>query len=218
METGHSDPLDAGAHGTAGSAGVVGQAKEKTQQLVGQAKEQAGQRLGSGAAQLKGQASGALGHFAEAMRQVGQQYRQQNRGLVGTVAERAASEAQRLAHYLDHTEVDELVQQLERIARRQPAAFHAGAFAVGLAGARFLRSSRRQWSAQQTRGAHAYAAGLGAPDAARGPLADVDVTGRQPLAREGPSVPVTGSAPLGLDASGPGAGLASRGSTPDDRL
>lgn len=187
METQQRDPLgtstgfDTGATATSGAAG---QAKGKAQQLVGQAQEQVAQRLSSGTSQLKGQASGALDNFAEAIRQLGQQFRDQNQGvaasLVGGYADRAAGQAQRLGTYLQHTEVDELVQQIERFARRSPGAFLGGAFAVGVLGARFLKSSRRQQGQRLDR-----AAGVGAM--AGGPLdaADRDVTARQPIAREG---------------------------------
>ena len=175
--------------------GPPAQDQSKAQRLVGKAQEQVGGRVSASAAQLKGQASGVVGNFAEAIRQVGQQYREQNRGLVGDLAERGAQEAQRLAEYLERTDVDDLVRQLEGVARRRPAAFYGGAFALGLAGARFLKSSRRQRDTQLGRGAGAEGsalagAGLGAFGDSSGAsggafAADRDVTARQPLTQEG---------------------------------
>jgi hypothetical protein len=203
METEQSDRFgtgagfDGGAGATPGagaSGGTVGQAKEKAQQLVGQGKEQVTRRFGASAAQLKGQASGALGNFAEAMRQAGQQFREQDRGIVGGYAERAAEQAKRLSEHLQRTEVDELVKQLEGVARRAPAAFLGGAFAVGVVGARFLKSSRRRRSERLDR-ERAAGAGLGAAGASSGAYAaDVDVTGRQPITREGASPTIGGDA------------------------
>lgn len=180
-----STGFDSGATAGAGSSGAtMEQAKGKAQQLVGQAQEQVAQRLTSSTTQLKGQASGALDNFAEAIRQLGQQFRDQNQGiaasLVGGYADRAAGQAQRLGAYLQHTEVDELVQQIERFARRSPGAFLGGTFAVGVLGARFLKSSRRQQSQRLDRAADVGATAGGPLDAA-----DRDVTARQPIAREG---------------------------------
>ena len=190
METQQSDQFGAGmgagssATGSAsgaGDSGVMGQTKEKAQQLVGEAQEQVTQRLSSSTSQVKGQASGALGNFAEAMRQAAQQFRDQNQGgvagsLAVTYADRAAEQAQRFGDYLQNTDVKELVQQVERFARRNPGAFLAGTFALGVAGARFLKSSRRQ---QSQRGDGSAAAGL-----YTGASGDRDVTGMQPVARE----------------------------------
>ena len=197
METEQRDQF-----GGAATGGTASQAKEKVQQLAGQAQEQVTSRLSSGAAQAKGQASGAVGNFAEAMRQVGQQFREQDRGLVGGLAERAAQEADRLAQYLQHTDVDDLVRQVERVARRRPAVFLVGTFVAGVAGARFLKSSRRQWSqrldAQRT-SMPAMRMDAAAPLAdssgvSRGGFAELDVTERQPLAREGGVPPLGGTA------------------------
>lgn len=55
----------------------------------------------------------------------------------------AASQADNLAGFLNNHEVADLVDDVEDFARRQPAVFLGGAFAVGMLGARFLKSSRR---------------------------------------------------------------------------
>src|SRR5690606_33979901 len=49
-----------------------------------------------------------------------------------------------LASFLDNQDVAELVDNAEDLARRQPAVFVGGAFALGVLGGRFLRSSRRE--------------------------------------------------------------------------
>lgn len=76
----------------------------------------------------------------------------------GRYIERAASQVDNLANFLDDHEVEEFVDDVERFARQQPAVFIGGAFALGFLGARFLKSSRsrvleadveRDWSNEQ---------------------------------------------------------------------
>lgn len=61
---------------------------------------------------------------------------------VGNVVERMADQIDRAANYLERSDVDEIVGGVERFARRNPALFIGAAFAVGVLGARFLKSSR----------------------------------------------------------------------------
>jgi hypothetical protein len=72
-----------------------------------------------------------------------QQLREQNHDSVSRYIERAAIQLDHAAHYLQTAEPDELVDRVENFARREPALFIGGAFALGLLGARFLKSSRR---------------------------------------------------------------------------
>jgi hypothetical protein len=52
-----------------------------------------------------------------------------------------ADKVEQLSSYLDRKEVGELIHDIEYFARRNPALFIGGAFALGLLGARFLKSS-----------------------------------------------------------------------------
>jgi hypothetical protein len=149
------------AHGDEG--GTTAPVKEKAQRVAGQARAQVAARLAPGVARLKEPAATVLGHYAEAVRQLSQQYHGQNRGIAGQYADRTAGQIQRLADYLQHTEVDELVQELEAVARRRPAVFLGAAFTLGAAAARFVKSSPRQHV-----GKHAQQ-----PDAAASAFADV---------------------------------------------
>jgi len=57
------------------------------------------------------------------------------------------------ADYVQQTDVRQMADRVESFARREPAIFLGGAFALGLLGARFLKSSRRsdedQWDRSQ---------------------------------------------------------------------
>ena len=118
------------------------QAKEKAVHLAGDAREQVTQRVESGLDRSKARAADTLGGVAQTLLQTSQQLREQQPQL-GDYAERAAREMQRFSDYLQRADVHELVDRAEDVARRQPALFLGGMFALGLVGARFLRSSRR---------------------------------------------------------------------------
>jgi hypothetical protein len=122
---------------TAGEA--VDQVKDQAGQLADQAREQATTRLED----QKDRATGGLGTVADAVRQTGQQLRQQDQGAVAQYVEGAANQIERLAGYLRGRDVTELIDEVEDFARRQPMVFLGGAFALGLLGARFLKSSGR---------------------------------------------------------------------------
>ena len=165
-----NQPAGAGAAAsgsTAGGAhGAVDQAKEKAQQLAGQAREQAGERLETGLHRGKTRAAESLGGVAQSLLQSGQQLRDQNQGA-GRYVEQAAQRMQQLSDYLQRTDVDDIIDGVENTARRQPALFLGAAFAVGLIGARFLKSSRRaqrqtavtRYEGDAYSGAGAYAGG-----------------------------------------------------------
>jgi hypothetical protein len=61
---------------------------------------------------------------------------------IGRYMARAAEQVDNLASFLNNREVTELMHDVEDFARRQPAAFVGSAFALGLLGARFLKSSK----------------------------------------------------------------------------
>jgi hypothetical protein len=120
------------------------QAKQTTGQVVGQAQGQAATRLD----RQKEAAAAGLSSVADAVRQMGQNLRGQAEGQSPVVqyaaqyGERAADQIGRLTDYLRRNDVNHLVREVEGFARRQPALFVGGAFLLGLAGSRFLKSSR----------------------------------------------------------------------------
>lgn len=61
---------------------------------------------------------------------------------------RAGEQVQRVADYLENADVESLVRDTESFARRQPALFLGGAFALGVLAARFLKSSRPRSSSR----------------------------------------------------------------------
>jgi len=78
---------------------------------------------------------------ADAVGAMGDQLRQNDPIGLAQFADQAAEQIDRFSTYLRETDVDEMLADAQRFARRQPALFLGGAFAVGLLAARFLKSS-----------------------------------------------------------------------------
>ena len=89
----------------------------------------------------KDRATEGLGTMAQAVRQSTQQLRDQHHETIAGYVEQAAEQIERLSQGLKNKDVGELVQDAQRLASRKPALFVGTAFAVGLAGARFFKSS-----------------------------------------------------------------------------
>ena len=117
---------------------VTHQAQQAAGQVAGQAREQVASRL----ADQKDRAAEGLSGVARALRQTGQQLRDQDQQGVTGYIDRAASQVERISGYLQNSDLGRLVDDVEGFARRQPAMFLGGALVLGLLGARFLKSSR----------------------------------------------------------------------------
>jgi hypothetical protein len=83
-----------------------------------------------------------LKHTADAIRQTGDQMRQQDQvAPVAQYADRAAGAVERFAGYLQERDTNQIVRDVERMAREKPVMFLASAFALGLTAVRFFKSS-----------------------------------------------------------------------------
>jgi hypothetical protein len=91
----------------------------------------------------KERATDGLGSISQAVRQSTHQLRDQEHDVMAHYVEQAAEQIDRLSQRLRDRDVGELVGDIQQMARRRPALFIGGAFAVGLIGARFLKSSGR---------------------------------------------------------------------------
>src|SRR5690606_40974563 len=76
-------------------------------------------------------------------------------------AEQAAGQIARLSQGLKNKDVGELMNDAQRLARRQPALFVGGAFTLGLLGARFLKSSQERNRGYDYSSGRDYASGGG---------------------------------------------------------
>jgi hypothetical protein len=105
--------------------------------IMGQVRERANAQL----AAQKDRATEGLGTVAQAVRQSTQQLRDQNHESVANYIDKAADQLERFSSRLKEKDINELIDDAQQFARRQPAIFIGSAFALGLLGARFLKSS-----------------------------------------------------------------------------
>jgi hypothetical protein len=76
--------------------------------------------------------------------------REQDQDPIGQYADRAAEQVERFSGFLRERDADQLIGEAENLARRQPAVFLGGAFALGVLGARFLKASSSGQAGGQT--------------------------------------------------------------------
>jgi len=123
------------------------QIREVKNQVVDQARntfQQARERASSSLGESKGQLADQFGTVAEALRRTTEHLRSEDQqriaGLTGTVAR----QVEQLGDYLRNKDARAMRQDLENLARRQPALMIGGALVLGLIGARFFKSSERR--------------------------------------------------------------------------
>ena len=134
-----------GSARTGGAGDVTGGIAEPTSTTTGASGGIAGKVKERATAQLttqKDRATDGIGSVASAVRQTGRHLREQQNETVAQYVEKAAEQLERFSNSLRDKDVNELLQDAQRLARRQPALFIGGSFAVGLLAARFLKSSR----------------------------------------------------------------------------
>jgi len=89
----------------------------------------------------KDRALDGVGGVTQAIRQTTETLRDQRHDVVARYVEQIAGQVDRMAQSLRQKDVGELLDDAQRLARRQPAFFVGSAFVIGLLGARFLKSS-----------------------------------------------------------------------------
>lgn len=135
-----------GTAGTGAAGNAVSDVVDSTKQAAGQMISQVRQNASARIDEHKQTAATGLASIAEAVRQAGQGLKGQEQGPLPQFAAEygnaLAGQVERLSGYLREHSVNELVADVETFARRQPAYFLAGAFLLGVASTRFLKSSR----------------------------------------------------------------------------
>lgn len=126
-------------HGNGSSleGGLAGAAGQAASGLMAQVKSRASSQV---AAQQVRAADG-LGTVADALRKAGNELRSHNEGLA-SYADMAVDEIEHISSRIRDKSPGEYVTDLERFARSRPAAFVGGTFLLGLALARFLKSTQ----------------------------------------------------------------------------
>jgi hypothetical protein len=120
---------------------LLQQAKQTTSEVVDQVQQQAGSKID----QRKDEAAGELQKLAGAVRHLGDELGGHDQGPIAHYAaqygKKAADGIERFTNYLEQNDTRAMIREVENFGRRQPALLLGGAFLLGLAGARFLKSS-----------------------------------------------------------------------------
>ena len=120
-----------------GPSSTTEQAKEKAQEAAQQAKRSVRDQVD----QRSTEAGERVGSTAQDARSVGEELRRQGKDQPAKLAEQAAERAESLGDYLERSDGDTILRDLEDFGRRQPWAVIAGGVALGFAASRFLKAS-----------------------------------------------------------------------------
>jgi hypothetical protein len=131
-----------------GNAGMTGAAREQVRQakekVVDQARhtlQDARERAGSTLDQTRRRAAEQIGGLGSAFHHTSETLRQDDQVRFAELADTVARQVDRVADYLREADARAMARDLETFARRRPEVVFAGAFALGLVAARFLKSS-----------------------------------------------------------------------------
>jgi nitrate/nitrite-specific signal transduction histidine kinase len=133
---------------------VADQVKQSASQVTEQAKQTATSQL----ATRKDQVAQGLSTVSSSVRQMGDNLQQNEQtSSYAQYVNQAADQIDRFSGYLQNHEPRQLVSDAESWARRNPALFLGGAFALGLLASRFLKSGMggqsqpsRSWQSGQS--------------------------------------------------------------------
>jgi hypothetical protein len=137
--------------GQQGGSSAREQIRGVKDQVVDQAKntfQQARDRAGSSLGESKGQFADQFGTIAAALRRTTEHLRSEDQQRIAGLTETVARQVDQVADYLRNKDARAMRQDLENLARRQPALMIGGALVLGMIGARFLKSSERRGQRQ----------------------------------------------------------------------
>lgn len=121
-------------------AEVGGEAKDQVVNLTEQVRQQATEQVMS----QKERVVDTLDTVALLLHQAGEHAHQQDKALLATYVDKAATQVGQLSETVGEQDVKQLMQSTTDFARREPMLFVGGALAAGFLGARFFRSSSQQ--------------------------------------------------------------------------
>lgn len=149
MTTGEATTSPASTASTASNQStpstVLDQAKTVATNVAEQAKDLISHTVGD----QQEKSAGDLGNVAKALRQTS---RQLDGNIASPYVGQVADQVDRAAEFLRTANVKEIVGGVESFARREPLLFLGGAFALGILGARFLKSSSHHADAASSSG------------------------------------------------------------------
>ena len=148
---------------TTNDAGAKEQAQEKAQEVAGQAQEKAQQAASDAKSRVSEQVDQRSTEAGRAGRRprratsagVGEELRKQGKDQPAKIAEQVADRAERVGGYLERSDGDAILRDVEDFGRRQPWAVVLGGLAIGVVASRLLKASSEGRYAQSRRTAQA---------------------------------------------------------------
>ncbi|HEX6024716.1 MAG TPA: hypothetical protein VFZ00_22185 [Solirubrobacter sp.] len=173
-----------------GPSSTTEQAKEKAQEGAQKAKR----GLRDQVDQRSTQAGERVRSMAGDARSVAEELRNQGKDQPAKLAEQAAQRVESLGDYLERTDGDTLLRDVEDFGRQRPWAVIAGGLALGFVASRFLKasSSRRYEERSRSNGASPNGLTAGAPTTRTG-LAASDTYGTRDYGGTGSGLPTPGT-------------------------
>src|SRR5687768_9527002 len=116
---------------------VAGQAQDKAREAAGQARGRMSQEVDQRSTQAGEQVTSNAGDA----RSVAEELRKQGKDTPARYVDQAADRAERLGGYLQESDGDRILRDVEDFARRNPWAVAAGGLVLGFAASRMLKAS-----------------------------------------------------------------------------
>src|ERR1044072_7210530 len=130
-----------GSQQNQGGQDLLQQAKQTTNDVVSQVQDQANSQIN----RQKETAASELSTVVNAVRRFGETLNNEGHGPIARFAaqygDKAANSLDRVARYLREQDPKQLLNDVQNFGRRQPALMIGGAFLLGFAGARIIKSS-----------------------------------------------------------------------------
>ena len=118
---------------------IVDQAKQAVTHVASNVASQAREQVSTQFDTRKDKAVETMTNVASAIRDTSDKLK--GVGPLGDVAGRAADGIEKVADFFEDKQIGDVVRDVEAFARREPALFIGAAFALGMIGGRFLKSS-----------------------------------------------------------------------------
>lgn len=154
---------------------VADQAQAKAQDAAGQAKDQIREQLDQRSTQAGERATATAGD----LRSISEHLKEQGNDAPAKLADNAALQIEKAGSYLQRTDGQSLLSDIEDFARKNPWAAALGGLAIGFAASRALKASSSQRSSSRGSATPVATQGLGAP-APPTPVADAASTASAP--------------------------------------
>jgi ElaB/YqjD/DUF883 family membrane-anchored ribosome-binding protein len=116
---------------------VASNAQDKAKEAAGEARGRVREEVDRRSTEI----GGRVGSSAGDARSVADELRKQGKDTPARYVEQAADRAERLGSYLERSDGDRIVRDVEEFARRNPWAVAAGGLALGFAASRMLKAS-----------------------------------------------------------------------------